>query len=500
MVRVTQRRSAAQALELPIERFRMQDDVNGRIRHVLLQAGDKQPVDFYRSLIGAMGDDVQFSIAYPDGRFEKVSPEAKEALTGLSEERLGRVNLYPLHTSPSRYAQDAFIALSSDAGPSLILGDDALVSDRQGIFFNRAGDAKVLEAVLGGRGFVRVSPEVEALGLSWFQGGDVVSDERSILLGPDMLNQNLYRSMVGHQRAMERVLGLGYWMSQRSKDDVKWLINVNMNESFEFDDVWTYTRRDLTKMKLDDQTFVEKYRRVLEDVSKPLPSYTSYSEGEQQEFIRHLKAFYDISMFLHMGAPSETVDAMLAEVSDKVGVVSGGRKVALLGGFDRRIHHIDTHVTPIGKRTVLVGDSRRGLELLSSEERKRFEEWTLGFNEEAAGELDSKADQMRGLGYAVDRIPVVAKHVSSRYGDSTSPFVSYNNVFLEVYPSGGRIARVVYLPEYGFPALDAEAAEVYRRNRFRVVPIHGLEDVIKTGSSERCNGKVLQRDPYTPRT
>jgi hypothetical protein len=380
------------------------------------------------------------------------------------------------------------------------LGDDALVSDRHGIFFNRAGDGKVLEAVLGGRGFVRVSPEIEALGLSWFQGGDVVSDERTVFLGPDILNQNLYRRMVGHQRAMEKVLGLGYWMSGRSKDDVKWLINVNMNESFEFDDVWTYTRRDLARMRLDEQTFVEKYRRVLEDVSAPLPSYVSYSEGEQQEFIRHLNAFYDISMYLHMGVESATLDAARAEVSGKVGVVSGGRKVALLGCFDRRIHHLDTHVTPIGKRTVLVGDSRRGIELLSRDERKRFEEWTLGFNEEAAGELDAKADEMRGLGYTVDRIPLVAKHVSSRYGDSSSPFVSYNNVFLEAYPAGGRIARVVYLPEYGFTELDAEAARIYRSHGFRVVPIHGLEDVIKTGSSERCNGKVLARDSYTPRT
>lgn len=493
MTRIAKRQARETVKALPIERFSLADDVYGRITHVLIQSDDKPRIPFIESAVTQMGPHVHFTLAYPHGRYSKLATEDAARLKALEDTNPGRVSLVRVHTDPSHYAQDAFIALASDEGPSLILGEDALVAERGGSFNRRAGDKKILKAVLSGEGFIQVSPKVEALGLSWFQMGDVVSDDKTIFLGPDILNQNLYTKMIEHQRALLNGIEppQGYWLLDDTKRNVRFLTNLNLNEELKFDEAWVYRRRSLTSSMTDNPSFAEAYAGVLAASSQPLHSFDAHHEQDQQEFLGHLKAFWDLNRFLHAGEQSDTVAGVKADVLGKVGVVAGGRQVVLMERFDRLIHHHDTHVTPLGDNKVLVGDTRWGISLLSASERRQFEKWTLDFNESAAGELDDKATFIQALGYQVDRIPLVAKDVHT---DFESPVATYNNVDLEVYGDGARIVRRVYLPEYGFPNLDMESAKVYGRHGFTVVPVNGLEKVTRTGSSERCNMKVVCRD------
>ncbi|MFH1789395.1 MAG: hypothetical protein ABH834_08445 [Candidatus Altiarchaeota archaeon] len=493
MAKVAMRQAPGALKKLPLESFSLADDVSGRITHVLIQSDSKPRIPFIESAVEQMGGHVHFSIAFPHGRYSKLSDDDREALKKVADDNLGRVSLVRVHTDPSNYAQDAFISLVSDEGPAVMLGEDALIADRGGSFNRRAGDAKIVKTLLGGGGFVAVDTNQDALGLAWFQMGDAVSDDKTIFLGPDTLNQNLYAKMLAHQKALLKGIEPphGYWLLDEPKRGVRFLTNLNLNNDLGFDEAWVYRRRSITKPMTDNPSFSQAYEEVLASASRPLHSFESHHEKEQKDFLSHLKAFWDINRFLHAGADSETVASVRSDVLDKVGVVAGGRRLALMERFDRMVHHVDTHITPLGDNVVLVGDTNWGLSLLSASERKRFEKWTLSFNGDAAGELDDKAAFIAGLGYAVDRIPLVAKDVRT---DFTSPMLSYNNVNLEVYGDGGGTVRTVYLPEYGFPDLDAAARQVYERHDFGVVAIQGLAGVIRSGSSERCNMKVLRRD------
>jgi hypothetical protein len=69
------------------------------------------------------------------------------------------------------------------------------------------------------------------------------------------------------------------------------------------------------------------------------------------------------------------------------------------------------------------------------------------------------------------------------------PMLTYNNVILEADKDGQR----VYLPRYGWPAMDDAAREAWAALGFAVRPIDGLTISAMYGGALRCAVKVLAR-------
>ncbi len=476
----------------PLKSFSLLDDVNGRITEVLFQVGGQTmnkiepPLEFYKSLMRSM-EGAAFHIAYggKESLYSMSDEDARE-LESLSGKFGGRVRLHPMYSTPSSWPQDQYVALRGKHGAAVIQGEDGLVDDRTSRFYRRNVDSEFLKKKLvPGSNLVRTEPD--ELGLSWFEGGDVVSDSKTIFVGPDVLNQSLYKNMMRNSRFVRRMIEppFSYWLPSHVKDDIKLMLNHNYNDALAEDEVWLYRKRDLREFK-------KAAKGVFADLDKELPEgiYSQSDRESRQKFTKALREYFDASLYLHEGVDSSTVQGVRDEIQEKVGVVSGGRNVLLLERWDRSIYHIDTHITPVGDNTVLVGDSRRGLELLSRTEREKFERWTVDFNREVAGELDETAAFLGKHGYRVERVPLVAKNVRS---DFESPFMTYNNVLLEDYGTGESRVRRVYLPHYGFKRLDEEARGVYERLGFEVKPIEGVYELAVTGGSIRCASKVLRR-------
>jgi hypothetical protein len=69
------------------------------------------------------------------------------------------------------------------------------------------------------------------------------------------------------------------------------------------------------------------------------------------------------------------------------------------------------------------------------------------------------------------------------------PELTYNNVLLETV--GGR--RIVYLPQYGWDALDRTGREIWGKLVDDVTPVSGFAVCAMYGGSLRCCTKVLIR-------
>lgn len=144
-----------------------------------------------------------------------------------------------------------------------------------------------------------------------------------------------------------------------------------------------------------------------------------------------------------------------------------------------------------------------------------------------ADELDQLARQLVEAGYEVDRMPAVfhsqdlAAESLQREGSSlgtqdpqasgtmataegeegrrasqedrrnlTYPFLTYNNVLIENREN----QSIVYLPQYGFAALDEIAAQSWRKLGFQVKQIQGFSTSAIYGGGMRCCTKVLLRN------
>lgn len=138
-----------------------------------------------------------------------------------------------------------------------------------------------------------------------------------------------------------------------------------------------------------------------------------------------------------------------------------GRAVVLLDGAPD--HHVAMIMTPVGNRTVLVGDPSRARALLS--DRSVDAPALTGAADDLGPEMqqrfDAVADACARAGYRVVRIPVVP-------GRDTRAWLTYVNVLLD--ERDGR--RVVYLPVYRHtPALNAAAGAVWRDLGYEVRPV-----------------------------
>jgi len=220
-----------------------------------------------------------------------------------------------------------------------------------------------------------------------------------------------------------------------------------------------------------------------------------------------------------------------------------GRRILVLGPLPQPVGHIDMAITAISDREVIVADPRWGASLAMRELRQHpetvrtFERTcrdqffgnphvkqvfdrtgkpirppkVLGQTRKAAADsiaiapqLDNLAAELRHWGYEVHRMPFLfcreAPPPASRKPNRKSrpvpsspkpgyPCLTYNNVLTESVP--GR--RTVYLPRYGWKALDDAAAEAWKRLGYQIVPVEGFAASAMYGGSLRCCVKVIER-------
>jgi N-dimethylarginine dimethylaminohydrolase len=155
--------------------------------------------------------------------------------------------------------------------------------------------------------------------------------------------------------------------------------------------------------------------------------------------------------------------------------------------------HTDMYLTPVDDRTILVADPRLGLEIvLGTEGRGHLDELPRCVADEVDHNVsrlemyDQIARRLERLGYQVIRMPALI-------GRDEQWMVTYNNVLQD---RAGR-QRVVMMPVYQIPVLDAAAAEIYERLGYEVRPID-VSTIYDLGGAVRCMVNVTQRQPLDP--
>ena len=114
--------------------------------------------------------------------------------------------------------------------------------------------------------------------------------------------------------------------------------------------------------------------------------------------------------------------------------------------------------------------------------------------------LDRIARQLSRAGYSVVRIPALIPDQGSTpqedAGQGTNgaskryPFLSYSNVLVEMRHN----QPLVYLPHYGFEAMDQAALRAWDELGFQVKPVPGFATSAMYGGGLRCCTKVLLRN------
>jgi hypothetical protein len=173
------------------------------------------------------------------------------------------------------------------------------------------------------------------------------------------------------------------------------------------------------------------------------------------------------------------IDASLDQLQSAVARSFGGDTLVWLGdqAGDVPEHHIMMYAVPLDDRHALVGDVREGLALAGG---------TVPFDPDdvatQAVRFDRAAILLAARGIAVTRVPVVVLPGAGSY-------VTYTNALFDRDAAG----PIVYLPTYAQPALDARAAEIYRRLGYRVVPID-VSTIYTLNGSLGCLVNVMERD------
>lgn len=214
-----------------------------------------------------------------------------------------------------------------------------------------------------------------------------------------------------------------------------------------------------------------------------------------------------------------------------------GKPVVVIGPSPQPVGHIDMVLTPLGGGRVMLADPDWGARLAAAEldsrpeavsqfehdaERNFFGDpaiarvkirdggaatapAVIGATRQAiddsrdiAPALDRIAAELERLDFDVFRVPYLARAPEAAQqpvaGETVRlrpgyPQLTYNNVLLE----GTGDTATVYLPVYGWQALDDAAADAWRARGFRVRPIAGFATTAMYGGALRCSVKVLAR-------
>lgn len=240
----------------------------------------------------------------------------------------------------------------------------------------------------------------------------------------------------------------------------------------------------------------------------------------------------------YVGANTIRVNALAAGKSDRDIARAFERELGLpvlvIGALPQPVAHIDMMLTPLGDDHVALADLRAGVAVarraLESEPGTvaRFERVTgatyfglpglravdtrggarveapdlagatarvLANARAAVDYLDVLAARLQERGLRVSRIPMLFDAAAPESGEDESrrllpyPMLSYNNVLVE--HRDGR--PVVYLPQYGFEALDRAARDAWHALGFEVRAVHGYASSALHGGALRCGAKVLAR-------
>jgi N-dimethylarginine dimethylaminohydrolase len=214
-----------------------------------------------------------------------------------------------------------------------------------------------------------------------------------------------------------------------------------------------------------------------------------------------------------------------------------GRRVLVVGPYPQPVAHLDMILTPLGEGRLALADSAAGARIgeralaedpgsVAAFERlceERFfgdprirelplrdgsksepprlagqTQTMIELSRALAPVLDGVAASLEEAGYRVARIPFLFGGPESRAAEPNEtgdrfragyPMLTYNNVLIEDDTDG----KIVYLPSYGWDALDAAAARAWRSIGFAPRPIEGLVTSAMYGGALRCAVKVLAR-------
>jgi hypothetical protein len=213
-----------------------------------------------------------------------------------------------------------------------------------------------------------------------------------------------------------------------------------------------------------------------------------------------------------------------------------GRRVLVVGPVPQPIAHIDMMLTPLGNGALALADAAAAAQIAEEalrddpESVAAFETWTeehffghprirqvsgrggaltaprlqgrtrdmIEKSRAVAPVLDDMARSLEFHGYRVVRIPMLmggpeTDASASDEGEysmhASYPMLTYNNVLLETGAGGRR----VYVPRYGWDALDDAAHRAWDANGFAPQPIDGLTISAMYGGALRCAVKVLRR-------
>lgn len=181
--------------------------------------------------------------------------------------------------------------------------------------------------------------------------------------------------------------------------------------------------------------------------------------------------------------PKQTLEALARIFAGRSIIVGDERGRAPLA-------HLDLYMTLIGDtQAVLSSPALGGATLARADEAVRRETAKLlgdappDFSDERLAQFEEVAALLERRGLRITRLP----HADNRGGDFA---ITYANVIQEV--RDGR--RIVYMPLYGIPPLDAAAKERYEELGFTVRPID-VSGLCHLLGMVRCLANVVERDP-----
>lgn len=138
-------------------------------------------------------------------------------------------------------------------------------------------------------------------------------------------------------------------------------------------------------------------------------------------------------------------------------------------------HHIMMYMMPIDDHTIAVGDIRAGVALLGDTPLP------LDDVDVEAARFDHAAEQLQKQGFKVVRVPALVRAGAGSY-------VTYTNALFD--RRGAQ--RIIYMPTYALPALDAAGRTFWESQGFEVHPID-VSPIYHLNGSLGCLVNVLAR-------
>lgn len=214
-----------------------------------------------------------------------------------------------------------------------------------------------------------------------------------------------------------------------------------------------------------------------------------------------------------------TFEQMLEELVPEILQSKFGSKLYVLGKDDPKtqrverqpVFHIDMCITPIDEKVALLADPCMALDIIKKlknenpdEYKKQVEEFCrcsdmsveefvnylkreLGnsrYNKEES-DFEAAGRNLKQEGFKVITVPYLAPKV----------YMSYNNCLMnDYYSQEGRRIKQVFLPVYGFKALDDTAVKTYEDLGYEVIPLK-FSNVAELKGALRCVSQVLEKSP-----